>query len=197
MILAGGLRALPIFLVVLTAFCLTRQPAFAHGGVSIEKDVCKLQLGPFFMHFTGYQPDATGSKEFCKDIPQTGRTTLVLDAVDPELHEMPIEVRIIRDTGDKTDLDAVTVLHIPAKRYPTGSIAFDYRFDEPGRFVGFVVAGERGQYKARFPFSVAQNRHDKYFLILGVFGLGFALYAYSGRARRRTKGRSTEMASLA
>ena len=31
-------------------------------------------IGPYNMHFTGYQPDNTRNKEFCEDIPSTGRT---------------------------------------------------------------------------------------------------------------------------
>jgi len=167
-------------------FCIG-SPAFAHGGVSMEKDVCKLQLGRFMMHFSGYQPEATGSKEFCEDIPQKGPTVVVLDAVEPELRQIPIEVRIIRDTGDESNLDNITILHIPAKTYPTGSISFDYVFKKPGKFVGYVIAGDHGQYKARFPFSVARERYEKYFFMLGAIGLGFALYKYSNRARSKIK----------
>ena len=46
----------------------------AHGGLSLADDVCKLTIGPYTMHFTGYQPEATQEKEFCEDIPATGRT---------------------------------------------------------------------------------------------------------------------------
>jgi hypothetical protein len=34
----------------------------AHGGLSLADDICKLTIGPFTMHFTGYQPDATQEK---------------------------------------------------------------------------------------------------------------------------------------
>ena len=41
----------------------------AHGGLSLADDICKLTIGPYTMHFTGYQPEATQEKEFCEDIP--------------------------------------------------------------------------------------------------------------------------------
>ena len=98
----------------------------AHGGLSLADDICKLTIGPFTMHFTGYQPEATQEKEFCEDIPATGRTVVALDYIEEALRPLPTEVRIIRDTGAQAgaegNLDASTILHIPAKVYPTGSI---------------------------------------------------------------------------
>ena len=71
----------------------------AHGGLSLADDVCKLTIGPYTMHFTGYQPEATQEKEFCEDIPAIGRTVVALDYIEEALRPLPTEVRIIRDTG--------------------------------------------------------------------------------------------------
>lgn len=182
----GGISAYIAVLVVSFLLGFTHERAFAHGGLSLDMDVCKLQLGKYAMHFVGYQPQATGNKEFCEDIPEVGPTVVVLDAIDAALREMPIEVRIIRDTGGKSDAEAVTVLHLLPQRYPTGSITFEHKFDRPGKFVGLVMAGEKGEYVSRFPFSVAGNKssYEKYLLILAVPLFGFALYRFSGRARR-------------
>ena len=130
-----GLRAalLTCGAVLGLALC---QGAGAHGGLSIDDDMCKLRLGPFNMHFTGYQPAINGNREFCEDIPKVGHTIVVMDAMDPELREMPIEVRIIRDTGDERQLDAITVAHLPPKIYESGSVPLEYSFTTPGRFVG-------------------------------------------------------------
>lgn len=189
----GSMRAyFAIFLAVLLFGCVYER-AFAHGSISMEKDVCKLQLGKYMMHFTGYLPEATGSKEFCEDIPRTGSIVVALDAIDLELREMPIEVRIIQDTGEKGNAEAVTVLHLAPQRYPTGSISFNHKFNQPGKFIGFVTAGENGEYVARFPFSVAISSpaYEKYLLILAVPLIGFALYRFSGRARRAAETRAS------
>ena len=71
----------------------------AHGGLSLADDICKLTIGPYTMHFTGYQPDSTQEKEFCEDIPAIGRTVVALDYIEEALRPLPTEVRIIRDTG--------------------------------------------------------------------------------------------------
>lgn len=161
--------------------------AQAHGGLSIDSDMCKLRLGPFNMHFTGYQPEINGNREFCEDIPKVGHTIVVMDVIEPELREMPIEVRIIRDTGDESRLDAITVLHLPPKTYLSGSVPFEYSFTSPGKFVGLVTAGVQGQYVSRFPFSVGipPNRYGHYLLFLGAAVLALGLYRYSGTKRRR------------
>jgi hypothetical protein len=178
-------------MLVLFAFLALRpQGALAHGGLSMEKDMCKLRIGQYAMHFTGYQPEASGTFEFCEDIPLTGHTVIVLDAVDDALREMPLAVRVIRNTGDERDLAAITMLSLPPKIYPTGSVAFELTFNKPGKFVGLVTAGDRGQYVSRFPFSVASNRalYLRYLSILGVVAGGIALFIYSGtRGRRKVK----------
>jgi hypothetical protein len=161
----------------------------AHGGLSMDKDVCKLQLGRFAMHFTGYQPQATGSREFCEDIPELGVTVVALDAIDDQLRQMPIAVRIFQDLENSSDSTATTILEIQAKVYPTGSISFEHSFDKPGKFIGLVTAGEKGEYVSRFPFSVGVVRpaYEKFLLLLAVPFLGMGLYWFSGRARRKAE----------
>lgn len=170
--------------------------ARAHGGLSMDDDKCKLRVGPYFMHFAGYQPLANGNREFCEDIPQVGPTVVVMDMTDEALRSMPVEVRIIRDTGDESRLDAVTVLHLPPRLYPSGSVPLEHNFQQPGRFVGLVMAGEKGQYVSRFPFSVGEPRssYGSYLLMLAVPFAGLLLYLASGRARRAAAERARHTA---
>ncbi len=147
--------------------------AKAHGGLSMEKDYCKLRIGPYFMHFTGYQPQRDATKEFCEDIPATGATIIVLDFVDEALKDLPVEVRIVRDGGNEPDLDRLTMFHLPPKLYPTGSLSLDFTFEEPGSYVGLVSAGG-GDRKAvaRFPFSVGTPRYLQPPLLVGLVAIG-------------------------
>lgn len=172
----------------LLAILATLLPALAsaHGGLSMDEDTCKLRVGRYVMHFAGYQPDSTAAKEFCEDIPETGRIVVVLDYVDSELRDLPTEVRIVRDTGSRENLEAITVLHVPPKVYPTGSLSFEHVFPEAGRFVGLVTVGEKGQYVSEFPFSVGSGVPKwHYFVpILGALAVAGSLYAYAARKRR-------------
>ncbi|HXW30677.1 MAG TPA: hypothetical protein VEK55_15050 [Xanthobacteraceae bacterium] len=143
----------------------------------MEKDYCKLRVGPYFMHFTGYQPERDATKEFCEDIPAVGATIIVLDFVDQVLKDLPVEVRIIRDGVNEADLDRVTLYRLAPKLHPTGSLSLDFVFDEPGNYVGLVFAGSGDQQvSARFPFSVGTTHYLRLPLAMGllVVGLGGA-----------------------
>lgn len=151
-----------------------------HGGVSIENDQCKLRVGMWVMHFTGYQPDSTAEREFCEDIPATGRTLIVLDYIDEPLRDTPVAVRVIRDTGDESDLERVTVFRKAPALYPNGTVSLEINFPDPGRFVGMVTAGDQ---LSRFPFAVGTRgrRTAKLYAWFGAgaVGLGILLFLYS------------------
>lgn len=166
----------------------TLTSAWAHGGLSMDEDVCKLRVGRYLMHFAGYQPESTAAKEFCEDIPSVGPTVVVLDYIDAELRDMPAEVRIIRDTGSEQDLDAITVLHVPPKVYPTGSLSFEHKFDAPGKFVGLVSIGDKQKSVSRFPFSVGGGMPIWHYVVSIVAALAVAVgfYAFAMRKQRRT-----------
>ena len=165
----------------------------AHGGLSLADDVCKLTIGPYTMHFTGYQPDSTQEKEFCEDIPAIGRTVVALDYIEEALRPLPTEVRIIRDTGpgggqpgpeEQQNLEGITILHVPPKVYPNGSINFEYQFAQPGKFVGLVTVGEKGEYVSRFPFSVGEPKGTSPYLIVGIAALVVAAVVFFLRGRK-------------
>ena len=163
----------------------------AHGGLSLADDICKLTIGPFTMHFTGYQPEATQEKEFCEDIPATGRTVVALDYIEEALRPLPTEVRIIRDTGAQAgaegNLDAITILHIPAKVYPNGSINFEYDFMQPGKFVGLVTVRDKEEYVSRFPFSVGEPKGTSPYLIVALAALVVGAVVFFLRGRKSAK----------
>jgi hypothetical protein len=156
----------------------------------MDDDYCRLNIGAYSMHFVGYQPDSSAEKEFCEDIPRTGRTIVVLDFVDMELRALPTEVRIVRDTGAQENLDAVTVLYVPPKVYPNGSVHFEHTFTEPGKFVGLVSVGDQGKLVARFPFSVSRGGvvGKVAVWVLLALAIGGGLYFYTTRIRPRLGG---------
>ena len=151
-------RKLTVGCAVFALAALVSTQVHAHGGLSMAEDMCKLTVGPYMMHFSGYQPENTQQKQFCEDIPATGQTIVVLDYIEQELRALPAEVRIIKDTGTEENLESLTVFHIPAKVYPNGSIDFAYTFDKPGKFVGIVTVGEKKEHVSKFPFSVGEPK---------------------------------------
>ena len=159
----------------LLAMVLFVSAAHAHGGVGMVDKRCVLRIGPDIMFFTGYQPQIS-REEFCDDIPSPGQMVVALDMQEPELRDMLTEIRLIKDEGNHitmnglpflTDaelgspqvLDAVTITHVPPKKYPTGTLTFEHTFPETGKFIGIVtVKNAHGQtYVSQFPFSVGQT----------------------------------------
>ncbi len=141
---------------------LQSTTVYGHGGVSIEADMCIMKLGNLRMHVTGYQPQTSLGEEFCEDIPAVGSSIIVLDAVDPNLKDMQIGVKIIQaETWNSAqdaakDAEREVIMQTPDKRYPSGSITIEHSFPEAGYFVGLVTAQGEGEQAlvSRFPFSV-------------------------------------------
>lgn len=155
--------------------------AQAHGGVSIDSGQCIMKIGPDTMNFTGYQP-LKSREVFCDDIPDVGPTIIVLDAVQDELRDMALEIRILRDVGqsdDNENLEQNTETYVAPKKYRTGTLNFEYNFTQKGKFIGLVKAkaDDGREYVSRFPFAVGTTG-DKditiavFFAALGLVGFG-------------------------
>lgn len=162
----------------------------AHGGLSLAEDMCKLTIGPYTMHFTGYQPESTQEKEFCEDIPNTGRTIVALDYIDEALRTMTTEVRVIRDTGaepgSEGNLDELTVFYSPPQVYTNGSVTFEHNFPGEGNFVGLVTIkdNEGTEHVSRFPFAVGTGGKSDMFYILGALILAAGAGAFFLRKKQ-------------
>ena len=159
--------------------------ALAHGAMQRQRSACLLKVGPDFMYFSGYQPEASRNR-FCEEIPATGDTIFVLDYGQDEMRGMSTDFRIIRDTGDEAEqgrLDSVTVAYLPPKVYPAGTLNFEHVFKEPGEFVGIVtVDGPNGEHwVSRFPFTVGArplSARMPYFLIAAAGVLALTIFVW-------------------
>ena len=179
------------FLLLALGVPLSAQAQHTH---ELEKNFCILKVGPYGMHLTGYQPDLSAGKESCGEVPGTGRTVLVLDYIEGELRALPVEVRVIRDTGSEQDLQAITVVHLPPKVYSSGFISFEYTFNQPGKYVGLITLGGTQEHVARFPISIGESNMVSHFMhyIMVIVPLtavaGGAAIFFFLRGRRKTSG---------
>ena len=174
-----------LFAIILATGMVFTSQAHAHGGLALAEDMCVLTVGPYRMHFTGYQP-LSQEEEFCEDIPETGKTVIALDYIQEELRPLKTEVRIIRDTGSEENLDEITVFHLPPKVYPSASITVDHTFPEKGKFVGLVtVTGGAQDYVSRFPFSVGEGRPTPKVAIIAPVVLVLAVAAFFYLRKRK------------
>ena len=184
------LRTVIVFGVMLAIGApLSAQAQHFH---ELDKNFCILKFGPYGMHLTEYQPDTSDRQELCGDIPSTGRTVVVLDFIEGELRSLPVEIRVIKDTGSEQDLQAITVVHLPAKVYTGGFINFEHSFSQPGKFIGIITVRGKEEHVARFPISVGEGgvvSHLMHYMMVivpvAVLAAGAAIF-FIMRGRRKS-----------
>ena len=164
--------------------------AYGHGGVSIEDDVCLINIDRYKAHFTGYLPKERATQEFCEDIPVATESIFVIDFISDELRDMDIDFRIIRDVNDigvtatygdlggEEAIEAASIYYQEPTQYHKGIMNIRHVFIQEGGYIGIVNAHhiETGlKYTSVFPFAVGKldySRYLSYFLMLfGVCGL--------------------------
>ena len=163
------------FSVLLSAVCtaISSTLAQAGGGMVLEGDVCIIRIDFYSAHFTAYQPDSSGNRQFCQDLPDLGETIFVLDYLHESLKEVPVDFRVIRDvTGQGEyvklkhvealeDIEKHTVFYRPGTIQKDASLKIEYKFKEKGRYIGIVSAGHPSNnniYTAVFPFEVGRSK---------------------------------------
>ena len=180
-----------LYIYIITAL-LSPNFVYAHGGLSLEEDYCILTLGKYEMHFSGYQPENNGPKEFCEDIPETGNTIVVLDFIHDELRKLPIEIRIIKDTEnteEQLDLKNITIYKKDFNIYKTGTVSLKYDFKNKGKFIGLVTTKKNGDFiVSKFPFSVGIEKQSTsfiYFIFLALIA-GASIFYIANKIRSKS-----------
>lgn len=179
-----SVRALGVVLLSITVLAVTYSATavptpVAHGRAMAGSDQenCMARIGPSFVQFSVYQARAPRAR-YCKEVPDVGLATIVIDQGDAELREMTTDVRIIKDLGGGArvvgatelssdavvapeTLDPVTEKHLLPKLYPTGIIEFVHTFTSPGQYLAMVTAkNDHGQvFVSEFPFRVGPSGH--------------------------------------
>ena len=135
----------------------------------MDDDVCILKVGPYKAHFTGYQPEARATQEFCEDIPVVGNAIFVMDFISDDLRTMNTDFRIIKDVneignnavledlGTQQDIENATIYYQEGIVYPRGTVNAEYKFTQEGRYIGIVksIHPDSGrEYISVFPFQV-------------------------------------------
>ncbi len=177
-------RANALACVVLLGIALIGSPpAFGHGGVVAEEDLCLLKMGFLQAHFTLFLPETRGAEEFCEDLPETGRALFVVEYLHEMMKETPVDFRIITDSrgfgifanwedvSSIADIEAQTVFHRPLAVEPTGLVTVSHTFDEPGGYIGIIVAENpiNGNiYNAVFYFEVGNAGYGYIPLFVGL-----------------------------
>lgn len=122
---------------------------WAHGGASVEADKCRINVGPHLVHFTAYQPQLSGTTEFCNNIPELGNSVIVFDYEGKALRDMTVEFEVTKEPEGKR------IFYKEPGKAPTGTINTAINFTEPGNYLAHVTLVNEGQkVDAHVPFSV-------------------------------------------
>jgi hypothetical protein len=173
----------------------------AGGGVALKDDQCIIKIDFYSAHFTAYQPESSGDKQYCENLPETGATIFVLDYLHRSLKEVPVDFRIIRnvtelgayarlaDVQALGNLDVHTVYYRPPIVERTGSYKAEVQFSEPGEYIGVVSAGHPSNdkiYFAVFPFSVGASSVPLwlFYIAAGLIAAGVISFSFRKRGAR-------------
>ncbi len=188
-------KPLTLYLLIMIWLFCPNQKLYAHGGVSLDGDVCALQIGFLKAHFTGYQPDFS-NEEFCEDIPQVAESVFVIDYLHDFLKQMPVDFRIIKDVNGfgqfakwedirgLEDINQDTVFYQDPSVHSNGVLTVTYEFEEKGGYIGVITAQHPTKdlsYNAVFYFQVGGGNYGYYPLIIAFLVLMQGLYWFSNR----------------
>lgn len=112
---------------------------WGHGGAGVDTDQCRVQIGSHLVHFTAYQPQLTGTTEYCNDIPELGNTIVVFDYEGKALRNMTVEFEITKEPEGKR------VFYQEPSTHSTGTFNSAVNFTEPGRYRIHITLVNEGQ----------------------------------------------------
>ena len=79
--------------------------AYGHGSVTMNDDLCAIEIGFYSAHFAIYQPQTRQHTEYCEDIPDATESVFVIDYLHDVMREVPVDFRIIRDRAQRMKRD--------------------------------------------------------------------------------------------
>jgi hypothetical protein len=171
----------PFFAVLALCCALTTSAQARINGPHPRE--CVMSVGPTQIMFSAFQENKT-NETFCAHVPELGPTIIILDARHVELRDMNIEVRVLRNIGQKDwrdDLEANTVAVLPAGKHLAGkgTANFSYNFDKDGDYIALVKATSddgAAEYVGQYFFSVGESL--AWFLACGAVALTFGFIAF-------------------
>lgn len=190
-----------LVVIVLQLVCIA--DASAHGGVALdEADLCLITVGFLKAHFTIYQPEESGAKGFCEDVPVVGNSVFVMNYLHAFMREMPVDFRIVDDVNNvglfaswddiesMDDIDSHTLFYDPPAIHSEGVYTVNYRFTQPGVYIGVVTArnpNEDKVYHAVFPFRVGGKNYGYLPLFALLLVAAQLAYWYINRRLKRAQ----------
>jgi hypothetical protein len=113
--------------------------AWSHGGASVDTDQCRVQIGSHLVHFTAYQPQLTGTTEYCNTIPELGQTTVVFDYEGKALRNMTVEFEITKEP------EGTRIFYQEPSTHSNGTFNSNINFTDAGKYRVHITLVNEGQ----------------------------------------------------
>jgi hypothetical protein len=157
--------------------------AWAHGGASVDTDQCRVQIGSHLVHFTAYQPQLTGTTEYCNTIPDIGNTAIVFDYEGKALRNMTVEFEITKEP------EGTRIFYQPPGTHPTGTFNTNINFTQGGKYRAHITLVNEGQkVDEHIGFTVgaeAAGPSTSTYIVAAViiFAAGYILYLSNAKVK--------------
>ncbi|BCX82094.1 hypothetical protein MIT9_P1678 [Methylomarinovum caldicuralii] len=193
------MRSLFQFFVALMLGFASLTPAFADGGGGGGGDFCRVLVGDFTLMFSAYQPQLTGDRKYCTQLPGLGRTNLVFDyeskegttsvgatrALDQKIKEMKLTFKVVRES------DGTVIAEVPPKKMRGGIVETVVDFEQPGNYEVEVKLvdpnGKEYENHLELLVGVDSGSQMRLYMIVGVVLLALVYILYLSHAGFRAK----------
>lgn len=180
--------------------------ASAGGGAGLQEDRCVVEMGFQSAHLTLYQPETRGSEKFCDSVPGATHTVFTLDYLHDSLNQVPIELRVIRDTEGlgqfarwkdieaMNGIEARTVFHQPPTVMPGGTFQAEHEFERAGDYLILITTRHPTKdkvYHAVAPLAVGGTAWVYWAGVPGAGALGLGCFWLRARRRSASPGNDT------
>lgn len=168
------------------------RSSWAHGGGSGALECGMMEQAGYAIHMDVYVYGHGGMggmagmgnfKTYCRNVPTTGKMSLVLDLVTPQLRKIPIECRVLSSDGK-------VAAHFPAQVYSSGVASLDLDLPNRGQYmVELLLVGKTGADGKplifRFPLTIGMGVVWMGAAAAGLLvAAGVGVFAYRRMARR-------------
>lgn len=158
-------------LSVLIAALLYPGFVTAHGNVSLESDICVRNMAGSMVHLSTYQPQHNPQAEYCTEIPHEGETFWVLDLIDHALRNMPIDIKIVRGSGDTL---SDTVANIYSTDHADGIIKGRFDLDK-GQYTLHVTGLGVPALHYEYPLQIQSGNATNTIMVATYYLIAFLL----------------------
>ena len=178
-------------ITTMIAWVMSTGTVWAHGGVAVDIDTCRIPVSGHWVHFTAYTPMTSADTEYCGSIPDVGLTNIVFDYESKALRKMTVEFEITKEP------EGSVIFHQDATTMKSGTfnIPIDFTQYGSGDYLAHVTLINEGtKVDAHAAFTVgtgnAGNINMSTYLIIGAVSL-VAIYLFWPGLRQKIEGKRT------